>query len=189
MTRVVVYDACSLYGNSIRDLLIRVGRMRLVQPKWTDEILDELTRALGKRPAAAPEKILRLRQLMNLAIPDCLVIGYAPLMAGVELPDPDDRHVLAAAIKAGADTIVTSNIADFPAKSLAPWNIAAQSPDDFVLDLIDLDDRAVFACVQQIVDQRVNPPESIDDVLAQLERNGLVRSAAALRFGWPSTLL
>lgn len=101
---------------------------------------------------------------------------------------PVDRHVLAAAIKAGADTIVTANLSDFPSCALRPWNIIAQSPDDFVLDLIDSADRVVFACLQQIVDQRVSPPETIDEVLCQLERGGLRRAAAALRFGWPGTL-
>jgi hypothetical protein len=125
---------------------------------------------------------------MNTAIPDCLVTEYEPLIEGLKLPDSDDRHVLAAAIKAGADAIVTSNPVDFPDDALRPRNIAAQSPDDFVLDLIDAADRVVFACVQQIADQRINPPETIDEVLTQLERNGLIRSASALRFGWPGSL-
>jgi hypothetical protein len=101
----------------------------------------------------------------------------------LKLPDPDDRHVLAAAIKAGAQTIVTSNLKDFPADALAAWNVEAKSPDDFILDQIDLDDRIVWACVQQIVDSRVNPPETVEDVLDALENAGLVESVAALRGG------
>ena len=91
--------------------------------------------------------------------------------------------MLAAAIKVGAQVIVTNNLSDFPNDSLAPWSVEAKSPDDFVLDLIDFDARVVYACVQQIVDERRNPPESFDEVLGQLERAGLVESVAELRMG------
>ncbi|MGI5271378.1 hypothetical protein ACQEUU_19630 [Nonomuraea sp. CA-218870] len=90
---------------------------------------------------------------------------------------------LEAAIKAGARIIVTSNIKDFPAEELTTWDMEAQSPDDFILDQIELDDRIVWACVQQIVDSRVNPPATIRDVLSALERAGLVESVAPLRSG------
>ncbi|WP_449061759.1 PIN domain-containing protein [Planomonospora algeriensis] len=183
MAPVVVYDACALYGNAVRDLLIRVGRARLVQPRLTHQILDELDRALARRPAATEAKRERLRTLMLQAVADCLVTGFEPLVEGLKLPDPDDRHVLAAAIKAGAEVIVTSNLADFPADALDPWGIVAKSPDAFLLDLVDIADRVVFSCVQQIADQRINPPETLDEVLKQLERGGLVETAAALRFG------
>ncbi len=77
--------------------------------------------------------------------------------------------------------IVTSNLKDFPAAMLAPWNVEAKSPDDFVLDQIDIDDRVIWACVQQIVDSRTNPPETMEDIFDALERAGLVESVAALR--------
>ncbi|MEV1172406.1 PIN domain-containing protein [Nonomuraea sp. NPDC049784] len=120
---------------------------------------------------------------MNSAVRDCLVEGYEPLIEGLKLSDPDDRHVLAAAIKARAQVIVTLNLKDFPPEDLAAWDIEAKSPDDFVLDLIDLDGRVVWACVQQIADSRTSPPETVDDVLDALEVAGLVESAAALRGG------
>jgi predicted nucleic acid-binding protein len=107
---VVVYDACALYGNTARDLLIRVARARLVQAKWTNHILDELDRSLAKGRGISEDKRQRLRVLMNAAVADCLVEGYEPLIDGLKLPDPDDRHVLAAAIKCGARVIVTSNV-------------------------------------------------------------------------------
>ena len=154
-----------------------------MQAKWTERILDEMCAALAKRRGAAEETLLRLRGLMNKAIPDCLVNGYEPLVGGLDLPDPDDRHVLAAAIKVGAQVIVTDNVRDFPADYLAQWDIEAKTPDDFVLDLIGINDRVVYACVQQIVDERVNPPETFDEVLGQLERCGLIESAALLRLG------
>jgi predicted nucleic acid-binding protein len=182
MTFVVLYDACVLYGNTQRDLLIRIAQSGLVQAKWSNAILDEMQRGLAaNRPDIPAEKLARLRALMNRAVPDVLVEGHEPLIESLKLPDPQDRHVLAAAIKAPAQMIVTSNLRDFPAAMLAPWNVEAKSPDDFVLDQIDFDDRVIWACVQQIVDSRSNPPETIEDVLDALERAGLVESVAALR--------
>ena len=105
MAFVVVYDACVLYPNTLRDLLIRLGQARLVQAKWTDRILDEVDEALTRELDIPPAKLARRRALMNGAVRDCLITGYEPLMEGLKLPDPDDRHVLAAAVKAGATSL------------------------------------------------------------------------------------
>ena len=182
MAFTVLYDTCALYPNTQRNLLIRLARTGLVRARWSVAILEELDRALEER-AVTPEKRRRLFELMNAAVPDCLVEGFEALIGDLKLPDADDRHVLAAAIKVGAQVIVTNNLSDFPNDSLAPWSVEAKSPDDFVLDLIDFDARVVYACVQQIVHERRNPPESFDEVLGQLERAGLVESVAELRMG------
>ena len=76
--------------------------------------------------------------MMIEAVPDSLVTGYEPAIDGLELPDPDDRHVLAAALRANAEIIVTANLKDFPQTTLKPYKVIAQHPDDFILDLIDL---------------------------------------------------
>ncbi|MGW6121559.1 PIN domain-containing protein [Nocardia sp. NPDC055165] len=184
MAFTVLFDANVLYGNTLRDMMIRLARAGLVQAKWTETILDEMTSNLAvKRPDIEPAKLRRLRELMIAAVPDCLVSGFEPLIEGLKLPDLDDRHVLAAAIKIGAQVIVTANLRDFPADILADWNMEAKSPDEFVLDQIALDDRIVWACVQQIADSRRNPPESVEDVLDALESAGLVASVSALRAG------
>jgi PIN domain-containing protein len=100
MAFIVLYDANVLYPNTLRDLLIRIAQSGTVQAKWTNAILDEMTAALHRnRPDIPAEKIQRLRELMDKAVRDCLVTGYEPLIEGLKLPDPDDRHVLAAAIK------------------------------------------------------------------------------------------
>jgi predicted nucleic acid-binding protein len=183
MAFIAVYDANVLYPNTLRDLLIRIAQLpHLVQAKWTEDILDEVVDALRKNfPDISAEKSGRLRERMNAAVRDCLVTGYKPLIASLELPDPDDRHILAAAIKAKAQIIVTRNLLDFPAAQLSPWDLKAKSPDSFVRDQIDIDRQAVWACVQQIVDSRTRNPVTIDDVLNQLERDGLVGSATVLR--------
>ena len=132
MAFIVAYDANVLYPNTLRDLLIRVSQAGLVQAKWTNEILDEMLRALTRnRPDIPSDKLDRLRQLMNGAIRDCLISGYEPLVEGLKPPDPADRHVLAATIKAGAQVIVTGNLKHFPAADLRQWNVEAKSPDDF----------------------------------------------------------
>lgn len=89
--------------------------------------------------------------------------------------------MLAAAIKAGAQVIVTRNLKDFPPAALEAWHIEAKSPDAFVLDQVGLNVRAVAAAVRQIAGSRTRPPQSVDDVLGQLERDGLVESVIALR--------
>lgn len=89
--------------------------------------------------------------------------------------------MLAAAIKAGAQVIVTSNLKHFPAADLRQWDVEAKSPDDFVLDQLGIDGLSLR--VQQIADSRTRPAQDIEDVLSQLGRDGLVESSAALRAG------
>ncbi|WP_341359582.1 PIN domain-containing protein [Georgenia sp. M64] len=182
MSFVVLYDANVLYPSTLRDLLIRVAQAGLVQAKWTDQILDEVFDNLASnRPDLEPQRLARTRELMNLAVRDCLVKGYEPLIDAIDLPDPDDRHVLAAAIKARAQVIVTHNLKDFPSTVLEGWDMEAKAADDFILDQIDLNRDAVYGAVQRIADSRDNPPATFSDVLAMLERDGLVESVAALR--------
>jgi predicted nucleic acid-binding protein len=182
MTISAVYDANVLYPSTLRDLLIRVVQAQLVRARWSEQILAEMNAALRKqRPDVDVEKLSRLCELMIKAVRDCLVEDYTSLADGVDLPDPDDRHVVAAAIKCHAEVIVTFNLKDFPNKELGRWGVKAVSPDEFMLDLIDLNPRVVWSCVQQTADSHRRPPQSFDDVLGQLERCGLLGTAAALR--------
>jgi len=179
---VVLYDANVLYPSTLRDLLIRIAQAGLVQAKWTDQILDEVFRNLiANRPDLDSARLARTRELMSKAVRDCLVTGYEPLIDALQLPDPTDRHVLAAAIKARAQVIVTHNLKDFPSAALEPWDMEAKSPDDFILDQIDLSRETVYGAVQRIADSHQHPPASLADVLAMLERDGLVETSAALR--------
>lgn len=154
----------------------------LVQAKWTEEILDETFRNIKKNlPDLDPAKLDRTRQLMNNAVRDALVTDYEPLIEVLDLPDQGDRHVLAAAIKAKAQVIVTGNLKHFPPDKLDAWNIEAQDADDFVLGLVDLHQQEVYAQVQRMADAWVNPPNcAVGDVLGALERAGLEKSIAAL---------
>jgi predicted nucleic acid-binding protein len=182
MAFVALYDANVLYPSTLRDLLISIAQDGLVQAKWTDRILDETFGNLkAKRPDLDPARLDRTRQAMMRAVRDCMVRGYEPLIGAVELPDPDDRHVLAAAIRAKAQVIVTFNLKDFPSDVLSAWDVEAKHPDAFIEDQIDLDPAAVYAAVRQMADRWKNPPGTVEDVLGRLERDGMVAAAAALR--------
>lgn len=99
----------------------------------------------------------------------------------MRLPDPDDRHVLAAAIRAGAQTIVTFNVRDFPAHILHAYEVEAIHPDDFTRDLLDLSPAAVVNAVREQSEGLKDPPRTLSDVLDTLRENGLVQSVAKLR--------
>lgn len=129
----VLYDACVLYPAPLRDLLIRSARTGLFHAKWTQDIHKEwVSNLLAKRPDLKREQLDRTCQLMNDHVPDSLVSGYEALIPALELPDPKDRHVLAAAIRSGTDVIVTFNLKDFPPERLYPYRIEAQHPDEFL---------------------------------------------------------
>ncbi|MEU8622061.1 PIN domain-containing protein [Streptomyces sp. NPDC048623] len=138
--------------------------------------------ALRRNDVGDDEKRAELRRRMNAAVRDCIVTGHEPLIEGLKLPDPNDRHVLAAAIRAGAQVIVTDNGKDFPSEYIAEWDTEQKTADDFVMDLIDLDDRVVYGCVMEIVGSR-REPVTFDDVLGQLERSQLIGSVSMLRGG------
>ncbi len=118
---------------------------------------------------------------MNKAVPDCLITGHENLIAGIDLPDPDDRHVLAAAIVGHADVIVTKNLRDFPASVLSVYGIEAQHPDVFICHLFDLAEAATMVAVQRIRARLVNPPASVEDYLDTLARQELPETVAFLR--------
>jgi len=182
MALCVVYDACVLFPAPLRDLLMRVAHAGLVRARWSENILDECFRnILIVRPELEPKVLARTRQLMNAAVADCVVVDYEPLVEGLELPDPDDRHVLAAAIHGGASTIVTMNLRDFPERCLAPHAVEARHPDDFVLDLIETAPGAVASIVVEQAAALKNPPRSPAELLETLRNQGLVRSVAKLR--------
>lgn len=120
MPLVVIYDACVLFPAPLRDLLLRLAERGLVRARWSGEILNECFRnILAKRPDLSMKALSRTRALMNTAFPDALITDYEKLAHGVNLPDPNDRHVVAAAMKADARVIVTFNLRDFPDRALS----------------------------------------------------------------------
>src|SRR5690554_3578464 len=134
----VVYDACVLYPAPLRDAPMRLALTDLFKAHWTDHIHDEWINALLRAKKHSPESLSRARELMDRHVRDAKVYGYEPLIEGLSLPDLDDRHVLAAAIRCNANAIVTFNLKDFPEDSLRPYDIEVIHPDDFILYQIDM---------------------------------------------------
>lgn len=177
----VVLDACVLYPNLLRDLLMWLGKSRLYQPKWSATIHEEWQRNLHQnRPDISREKLKHIEALMNKALPDALVTGFEPLISSVSLPDADDRHVVAAAIRGKAEVIVTFNLHDFPQNKIAEFDIEALHPDDFISDLLDLNQAQVLRAVRAQRTSLTSPPVSADDYLGALLRLGLPMTVKAL---------
>jgi len=179
----VVYDACLLYSASLRDLAVELGRSGLIRARWTARIHAEWINAIiRQRSELDRARLERVATLMNAAVPDCLVTGFESLESSLtELPDPDDRHVLAAAIHCGAQEIVTFNLRDFPKAALQPYGIRAVHPDVFVEHLLDLDPEAVCDAIRRIRRRLVNPPSTAEDMMTKYESQGLAVSASILR--------
>lgn len=178
----VVYDACVLYPAPLRDLLMHLALTDLYRARWSNMIHDEWIRNVhASRPDLAVTRLEQTRDLMNRAVRDCLVSGFEYLIDGIIVPDMNDRHVVAAAIHSGANLIVTFNLKDFPAAALAPYNLTAQHPDDFVLDLLDLYPSRVLEAVANHRRSLRNPPKTVSEYLDTILKQGLPQTVAMLR--------
>jgi predicted nucleic acid-binding protein len=181
----VVYDACVLYPAPLRDLLMWLALSDLFRAKWTEEIHEEwISNVLENRPDLTRQQLERTKELMNQNVRDCLVTGYEQLIKGLELPDANDRHVLAAAIKSNAEVIVTFNLKDFPPKNLMSYDIEAQHPDEFILHLIDLDPELVCQAVKNQLNTLKKPPLSLEELLEVLRKQQLTKSMGILKELW-----
>lgn len=181
-TFTAIYDACVLYPAPLRDLLMWLALTDLFRARWTDEIHDEwISNLLEDRPDLKREQLERTRELMNSHVRDCLVTGYEDLVEGLELPDPDDRHVLAAAIRTRASVIVTFNLDDFPSDRLGEYGIEAQHPDEFITHLLDLNPAAVCSAAKKQRATLKNPPKAVDEFLEALAKQRLPETVSRLR--------
>ena len=181
-TFTAVYDACVLYPAPLRDFLMELALTDLFKARWTDDIHDEWMRnVLKNRPDLTLEKLTITKNLMNANVRDCLVRNYAAIIPGLQLPDPKDRHVLAAAIRCNADVIVTFNLKDFPEDYLAQYGVEAQHPDEFILHLLDLQPAVICQAAEQVRSRLKNPPNTPDEYLETLLRQGLPQSTTTMR--------
>ena len=181
-TFTVVFDACVLYPANVRDLLVRLACTGCFRARWSDDIHDEWIRnLLEDRPDLTRERLERTAQLMNDAVEDCLVTDYTPLIDGIEgLPDPDDRHVVAAAIRCGASVIVTYNLKDFPAATLERWGLEVQHPDEFVENVFDLYQAQVLEAVRSMRLALKNPQLTIEELFNVLLKAELAQAVKCL---------
>lgn len=175
-------DACVLYPAPVRDLLMSLASAQLFHARWTDRIQDEWVESLlTQRPDLDPKALANTVTLMNKAVLDSTVVQYESLIDTLTLPDPNDRHVLAAAIRGHADAIVTFNLVDFPSAYLADFDIEVQHPDDFIANQFELHQLRAIGAVKGMRQRLKNPPLSPDQLADSLERCGLPQSANYLR--------
>jgi len=178
----VFYDANVLYPAALRNLLMHLALTGLFRAKWSAAVHEEwISNLLDNRPDLTRAKLERTRALMDRHAIDALVTGYEDLIPGIELPDPNDRHVVAAAIRGRADVIVTMNVRDFPPEAIARFGLEAQHPDEFILHLLDLAPGAVVGAAQAHRESLKNPPKTVEEYLDTLERQGLTQTVSVLR--------
>ena len=170
-TFTALYDSCVFYPAALRDLLMELALTDLYRAKWTDKIHDEWTSSLiNKNPKVTKEKLDKTRELINLYARDALITDYEDFIGAISLPDPNDRHVLAAAIHGRADVIVTYNLKDFPKENLSMHNIEAQHPDDFLIHLLDLASPQVCTSIKTVRSRLKSPTLSADEYINILEQ-------------------
>ncbi|WCE30830.1 PIN domain-containing protein [Vibrio sp. SCSIO 43137] len=165
----VILDACVMYPAPLRSYLIYLSCTGLYRARWTKQIHDEWMRnVLKNNPDIDVKKLKRAKQLMDKSVPDCLIEDYESLIAGIELPDMDDRHVVAAAVKGQAESIITFNLKDFPNDMLKAMDLNAIHPDEFLCDMFELNSGACVKAAQMQRRSLRNPPMTVNEYLACL---------------------
>jgi len=178
-------DANVLYPSLLRDLLIRLAVAGLADLRWSDGVQAEWMRnLLEHQPGLSPEAIARTRQLMERAVPEAQVSGYGHLIPALTLPDPDDRHVLAAAIAGGATHLLTFNLRDFPAAALRPHGLTVLHPDAWLLELLNQWPQEVLEAVERLSAALRAPPLTPVEVAQGLLGAGLPVSGSQLARLW-----
>lgn len=180
-------DACTLAGALKRNLLLTLAEAEFFRLRWSAEVLTETQSAIekmlsGKGVTDAVDRAARARQNMEDAFEDALVVDFGGfLCVCASLPDPNDAHVLAAALKTQAAMIVTDNLKDFPAHLLAPLNIEARSSDAFIADTIALDPGRAVAALRRMRNRLKRPEKTAELLLLDMEAVGLVETVDVLR--------
>ena len=177
---VAVLDTNIIYPIEIRDLLFWFAHYDLYDPKWTKHILFEWEDVM-MRKGISKEEAKKRSHIANLAFPVALVTNFKSLISALALPDEKDRHVLAAAVRFKATIIVTNNLKDFPQDYLDTFGIVAKSADGFIFDLVELNPINSILAFTKLVSNRRNPNLTANDVLNNLLRNGLIKSATLIQ--------
>lgn len=180
-------DACSLAGALKRNLILTLAEAEFFRLRWSETVLDETQAAVagilsGKGVADALGRAAKVRLTMEKAFEDAMVTGYGKFLPACSaLPDPDDAHVLAAALKTRAAIIVTDNLKDFPHHVLQPLNVEARSTDEFLANTIALDTGRSVAAIRLMRTGFKNPSKTPDVLLIDMEAQGLVQTVDVLR--------
>lgn len=174
-------DACVLYPAPLRDLLLSLAAAGIYRARWSQQIHEEWTRnLLANRPELDPKRLQTTCTRMNVAVPDSLVTGYEDLLGSLQLSDPDDRHVLAVAIRSNADAIITFNQRDFDETELAKYDLYTEHADEFVSNMISIYTPRVISAVREMRGRLKNPPKNVDEFLSTLHQQGLPQTVSKL---------
>lgn len=176
-----VLDANLLYSAAMRDFFMRLATHFVFQPKWTNEIHEEWMEAvLENRPDIPRAMLERTRDLMNRYGNDWEVPPYQHLIPLLNLKDPDDRHVLAAAIASKTSVIITLNLSDFPTSELSSHGIRAVGPDAYACELFREEPDRFLKALRAHRASLKNPPKSPEEYLDSLAHCGLIQTAQQL---------
>jgi predicted nucleic acid-binding protein len=179
----VTIDADCLFSAPVRDTLLRLAHAGLFRVYWSEQILDETLRNLRQNRGLTEQQAEHLRSALKEAFPEAFVTGYRRLIAGLTCA-PEDRHVLAAAIRSGSRLLVTNNVRDYPAASVASFGIEVQTPDAFLAGQLVSHPELVHRVLAQQAAALRNPPLTVAqllDVLARLTPGFAATVRAQLR--------
>ncbi len=178
----VVLDACVLYSAPLRDFLMHLSLLDVIEARWTDIIHEEWIRSvLRDRPDLDRERLERTRRLMDQNTRDSLVTGFEHLIPKLSLPDADDRHVLAAAIHSEAEAIITFNLKDFPAKAIRRYGVRVFTPDELLSSLSEEFEEEICLAFRRQLQSLKNPPLRREGLLQIFSNIGLKQTAEGLQ--------
>ncbi len=183
----VLVDACSLFSPLTRNLLLSLAEGEFFRLRWSARILEEVERAIARSYAQkgvtdGAERAARARAAMERAFEEAAVTGYEELLPGLGgLPDANDAHVIAAAVKTRATVIVTENLRHFPERILKPLDLEAKKADEFIADTIDLDIGRAIPIVRRMRERLKRPERTPQTLLLDMEASGLTQTVDSLR--------
>ena len=178
---VVVLDANVLYPFRVRDALLRFAEAGLFRARWSPTIVDEWRRNLLAKKPHLEASIHAQIAAMEMAFPEACVDGGEALIESLHLPDRDDRHVLATAIRCSAEHIVTENLRDFPSEKLAAFGVSAVSADDFLSSTFELYQSEAVAALRAMRLSYKNPPFTPSEFIFDLQGAGMPKLASMLK--------
>lgn len=180
-TFTAFFDANVFYGARLRSLMLYLAQTKMFRARWSEHVHDEWMRnLLRNRPDLTMASLEKTRRAMDASVLDCLVTGYTQLINTFNLPDANDRHILAAAIVCRASCIVTFNLTDFPHETLNPFGLHAIHPDDFLLDAESIDPAAFAEAVREDYLHYRFPPLTFDGYVNSLRTAGVPVTATQI---------
>lgn len=178
---VVILDANVLFPFRVRDVLLTFAHDGLFRARFTEQIMAEWTQSLLKRKPWLEGSVTSQADMIRQTFDECFVTGHMPLIAGLEMPDKDDRHVLAAAIRCSAQVIVTENKRDFPPELLEEYDIEVLGADEMLVNTYELFPVEAARALGKIRERYKNPRMNLSEFLLDLTRAGLPKLAATAR--------